>query len=455
MSKFKFFIAIILIAFIAESPIAFANSDEDSCHEIQDYSLEENFALKMDEEDGLKNIRHKFAHPKQAGKEVIYLNGNSLGLAPLDAEKDMINELQDWQNLGVEGHFKKNDPWYSYQKQFAKPLANIVGAYEDEVVVMNSLTVNLHLLLSTFYRPEGSKTKILIEEPLFSSDTYAVKSQIRIHNLDQNENLIIVKPKDGISLKTSDIEAALEANKNEVAVVLLSGVNFLTGQLIDIPSISKITHKYGAYLGIDLAHAIGNVPLALHKDEVDFAAWCSYKYLNSGPGALAGIYIHRKHAKNTNLPRLAGWWGNDPKNRFMLHLEKDFHPAPSADGWQISNPPIFAMVPMKSSLKIYEEVGMKAFREKSLKLTGYMEFLIKSKLGKNIKIITPSNPQERGCQLSLVVNGGTKEFHQYLSKNGIIADFRKPNVIRVAPVPLYNSFHEVWRFVDIASKYFA
>ena len=204
-----------------------------------------------------------------------------------------------------------------------------------------------------------------------------------------------------------------------------------------------------------MAHAIGNVPLRLHEDEVDFAARCSYKYLNSGPGALAGAYIHRKHAKNTNLPRLAGWWGNDPKNRLMLHLERDFHPIPTADGWQISNPPIFAMVPMKSSLKIYEEVGMKAFRAKSLKLTGYMEFLINQKLGKNIKIITPANPEERGCQLSLVVNGNTKKFHDYLAKNGIISDFRKPNVIRVAPIPFYNSFHEVWRFVDVASKYFA
>lgn len=419
------------------------------------YSLDENFALKMDSADPLKEVRHKFYHPKHDDKELIYLNGNSLGLEPVKVKTDMMTELNDWANLGVEGHFKKNDPWYTYHEQFAKPLAAIIGAKKEEVVAMNSLTVNLHLMLVSFYRPEGKRTKIIMEAPVFSSDTYAIKSQIRMHGLDPEKHLVIVEPADGSSLKPSDVEAALRANEGEVAVVVISAVNFLTGQFIDVESIAKITHKHKAYLGLDLAHAIGNVPLSLHKDDVDFAVWCSYKYLNAGPGALAGAFIHNKHAKNTKLTRLAGWWGNDSKTRFMLHLEKEFHPLPTADGWQISNPPIFSMVPLKASLEIYDQVGMKAYRAKSLKLTGYMEFLISNKLGKHVKIITPSDPKERGCQLSLVVDGDVKAFHKYLSKNGVIADFRQPNVIRVAPVPLYNSFHDVWQFVNIASRYFA
>lgn len=429
------------------------------------YQEDEAFALSMDENDPLKSVREKFHIPKKDGKLLIYFNGNSLGLQPVAVARDMQQELEDWADLGVEGHFKQNDPWYTFHEQFAPFLAKIVGAKVEEVVAMNTLTVNLHLMLATFYQPttkiknERVRAKIMMEAPVFSSDTYAIQSKIKLHDLDPNHHLIIVEPsqKDG-HLSVDALDRALTAHNGDVGVVVLSAVNFLTGQFLDISKIAEVVHKHGAILGLDLAHAIGNIPLKLHDWNVDFAVWCSYKYLNAGPGAVAGAFIHEKHAKNINLKRLAGWWGNDPEKRFRLHLERDFTPISTADGWQISNPPIFSLVPLKASLKIYDDVGMEAYRAKSLKLTGYLEYMLQPfvKEGK-LQIFTPMNPDERGCQLSISLQGPkeeAKKFHDYLKENNIIVDFRQPNVIRIAPVPFYNGFHEVWRFAKVARAYF-
>lgn len=418
------------------------------------YSHEEAFALLMDQNDPLKKYREQFYYPTQDGQPILYLNGNSLGLQPQGVQNDINRELRDWADFGVEGHFKKHDPWYTYHEQFSPLLAPIVGAFPHEVVAMNTLTVNLHLMLSTFYRPKGKRTKIIMEAPVFSSDTYAIQSQIRLHNLNPDQHLIIIEPSQ--HLTPQHIQEALNAHKGEVALVILSAVNFLTGQAIDISSIAKITHDHGAYFGIDAAHAVGNIPLKLHDDNVDFAVWCSYKYLNAGPGAIGGAFIHESHSKNTHLFRLAGWWGNDSKQRFSVMLERKFTPSPSADGWQISNPPIFSMIPLKASLNLYQQVGMEAYREKSLKLTGYLEFLLKPHVDRrNVKILTPSDPKNRGCQLSVIVYKNPLKFRKSLKDNRIVCDFREPNVIRIAPVPFYNSFHEVWQFVQVVNQYFS
>lgn len=428
---------------------------QDLTQDKAEYSVEEVYALEQDKTDPLKDIREKFCIPYHNGEQAIYLNGNSLGLQPCDVATDMKQELDDWASLGVEGHFKEKDPWYTFHEQFSPLIAKVIGAKPSEVVFMNTLTVNLHLMMATFYQPKGKRTKIVMEAPVFSSDTYAIKSQIQLHGLDPSTHLIIVEPVKGERhITVEDLEKTLKLHKGEIALVLLSNVNFLTGQAIDVPAISEVVHKHGAVFGLDLAHAIGNIPLQLHEWNVDFAAWCSYKYLNAGPGAIGGVFIHEKHAKNKKLKRLAGWWGNDPKQRFRIHLEKDFIPIDTADGWQISNPPIFSLVPLKASLKLYDAVGMEVYLKKSIKLTGYLEFLLDKVISKNIQIITPRDVQRRGCQLSLQVSGDAKNFHKFLSENGVLCDFRQPNVIRVAPVPFYNSYHEVWRFVQIAKQYF-
>lgn len=428
---------------------------QETAQQTVEYSGEEEYALKQDECDPLNGMRAKFHIPHRNGEQLIYLNGNSLGLQPCEVAADLKQELDDWAALGVEGHFKENDPWYTFHEKFSSLIAKIVGATPSEVVCMNTLTVNLHLMMVSFYQPKGKRSKIIMEAPVFSSDTYAVKSQLQLHGLDPKTHLIIVEPAKGEKhITPGDIDKALKAHKGGVALVLLSCVNFLTGQAIDVPSISEIVHKHGAKLGLDLAHAIGNIPLKLHESNVDFAAWCSYKYLNAGPGAIGGVFVHEKHTRNTTLKRLAGWWGNDPKQRFRIHLEKDFIPRTTADGWQISNPPIFSMVPLKASLKLYDSVGMQAYREKSVKLTGYLEFLLDKIASKNIEIITPRDPSHRGCQLSLLVHKNAKGFHEFLSKNGVICDFRQPDIIRVAPVPFYNSYHEIWRFAQITKQYF-
>jgi len=319
---------------------------------------------------------------------------------------------------------------------------------------MNSLTVNLHLMMATFYRPTKSRFKILMEDPAFPSDTYAIKTQIVHHGLEPNEALVLARPREvEFTVRTEEILDLIEKHTDELAVVLIGGVNFFTGQWFDIPTITAAAQKHGITVGVDLAHAIGNVPLSLHDWNVDFAVWCSYKYLNAGPGAVAGAFVHERHATNTKLPRLAGWFGNDPNTRFRMHLEPEFIPVASADGWQISNPPILSMAPLRASLAIFEEAGMEALRQKSIKMTGYLQFLLEDGgSGKLFNVITPREANERGCQLSIQAQEHPKELFGKLEAAGVKCDFREPNVIRAAPTPLYNTFHEVWRFANILQK---
>ena len=320
---------------------------------------------------------------------------------------------------------------------------------------MNSLTVNLHLMMATFYRPTKSRFKILMEDPAFPSDTYAIKTQIAHHGLDPNDALILARPRKGeVTIRTEDIVDLIEKHADQLAVVMLAGVNFFTGQLFDIEKITAATQKRDIVVGFDLAHAAGNVPLSLHDWNVDFAVWCSYKYLNAGPGAVAGVFVHERHATNTKLPRLAGWFGNDPNTRFRLHLESEFIPVASADGWQISNPPIFAMAPLRASLALFDDAGgMQSLRAKSIRLTSYLEFLLTDIGSKKFTLITPRNPEERGCQLSILAHQHPKELLKELEGAGVKCDFREPNVIRVAPTPLYNTFHEVWRFARLLAHH--
>jgi kynureninase len=416
------------------------------------FSAEEDFARQLDAEDRLRQFREKFHLPLgKDGKPVVYFAGNSLGLMPKSARQIVDEELDNWATLGVDAHHATGTPWYSYHEALREPVARLVGAKPLEVICMNSLTVNLHLMMATFYRPTKSRFKILMEEPAFPSDTYAIKTQIVHHGLDPKATLILAKPRKGeFTMATKDIIELIDKNADQLAVVMFGGVNFFTGQLFDIEKITAAARKHSIIAGFDLAHAIGNVPLALHDWNVDFAVWCSYKYLNAGPGAVAGAFVHERHATNTNLPRLAGWFGNDPNRRFRLHLEPEFTPVPSADGWQISNPPIFSMAPLRASLELFDEAGgMEALRAKSIKLTSYLEFLLTEIGSKRFSVITPHEPDARGCQLSIVAHEHPKELHNELIAAGVKCDFREPNVIRVAPTPLYNTFHEVWRFARI------
>src|ERR1700682_4165336 len=342
------------------------------------FSTDEDFAHQLDAEDPLRRFRERFHLPLGAdGTPVIYLAGNSLGLMPKAARQIVEQELDDWAKLAVDAHLDGAAPWYSYHETLREPTARLIGAQPNEVICMNSLTVNLHLMMATFYRPTKTRFKILMEDPAFPSDTYAVKTQIVHHGLDPKEALVLAQPREGeFTVRTEDIVDLIEKQADQIALVLIAGINFFTGQLFDIEKITAAAQKRGITVGVDLAHAIGNVPLALHDWNVDFAVWCSYKYLNAGPGAVAGAFVHERHATNTKLPRLAGWFGNDPNTRFRLHLEPEFIPVPSADGWQISNPPIFSMAPLRASLSIFDEAGMEQLRAKSIKLTGYLQFLL-------------------------------------------------------------------------------
>jgi kynureninase len=420
------------------------------------FSADEEFALQLDAHDPLRDFREKFHLPiGKAGKPVIYFAGNSLGLMPKSARQIVDEELDNWATLGVDAHHATGTPWYSYHEALREPTARLVGAKPLEVICMNSLTVNLHLMMATFYRPTKSRFKILMEEPAFPSDTYAIKTQIMHHGLDPQDGLILTRPRKGeFTIRTEDILDLIDKNADQLAVVIFGGANFFTGQLFDIKKITATAHNHGIVAGFDLAHAIGNVPLSLHDWNVDFAVWCSYKYLNAGPGAVAGAFVHERHATNTSLPRLAGWFGNDPNSRFRLHLEPDFIPVPSADGWQISNPPIFSMAPLRASLAIFDEAGgMEPLRAKSIRLTSYLEFLVNQNASKRFTIITPESRNERGCQLSILAHEHPKELHNELIAADVKCDFREPNVIRVAPTPLYNTFHEVWRFARILTKH--
>lgn len=420
-----------------------------------DYRNDIGFALSADASDPLYKFRKEFLFPQQKGKEVIYFTGNSLGLQPVSVKQALISELNDWEKYGVEGHFKAKNPWFSYHEMFKEPLSHLVGALPHEVTVMNGLTVNLHLLMVSFYRPQGKRTKILCEAKPFPSDYYAIESQLKFHGLNTKEHLIEVQPGEGEhTIKHEEILRAIEKNKNELALVFIGGVNYYTGQVFNIKEITQAAHKAGAYAGFDLAHAAGNIQLNLHEWNVDFAAWCSYKYLNSGPGSVSGIFVHEKFANNKELPRFAGWWGYPANKRFLM--EPGFTPAFGADGWQLSNAAVFAMAPHKVALEVFAKAGFDALCEKSHRLTGYLEYIIDTVCAENknahLQIITPRNISERGCQLSVLTGNNGKKIFDYLSNNGVIADWREPNVIRLAPVPLYNSFEDVFVFGQLLNN---
>jgi len=409
----------------------------------------EDFARRLDERDPLARYRERFAFPMRDGRPLLYVNGNSLGLMPIEARRLVDAELDDWATLAVDAHFAGKTPWFSYHEVFREPGARLVGAHPGEVVMMNGLTVNLHLMMATFFRPEGARRKILIEDGAFPSDTYAAQTQLALHGIDPGEGLIRVAPRTGEALlRTEDLVETIERHGDEIAVVLLPGVQYFTGQLLDISAITKTARRRGCVAGWDLAHAAGNVPLALHDWDVDFAVWCSYKYLNAGPGAIAGCFVHERHGSGA-LPRMGGWWGNDPATRFRMHEERTFVPREGADGWQLSNPPILAMAPLRASLAIFDEAGMDALRHKSVVLTGYLEWLLDRTTVKRFELITPRRTDERGCQLSLRILDRPAETPRAMEAVGVVGDFRPPDVFRVAPVPLYNSFHDVWRLAAL------
>ncbi|GAA2632963.1 kynureninase [Actinomadura fulvescens] len=403
-------------------------------------------ARRLDETDPLPAVRERFHVPPAPGglyEESAYLAGNSLGLQPRAVAARVREELQDWARLGVEGHTQARRPWVDYHELLREPAARLVGALPREVVAMNSLTVNLHLMMATFYRPAGERTRIVIEDSAFPSDSYAVASQAVHHGLDPEQTVVRLRPRPGEEhLRTEDVLDLLERDGHRVAVVLLGGVNYLTGQLMDMQAITKAGRAAGAVVGWDLAHAAGNVPLRLHDWDVDFAAWCTYKYLNSGPGAVAGCFVHERHVRDTSLPRLAGWWGTDPATRFRM--EPRISPPASADAWQLSNPPIMALAPVLASLEIFDRYGMDALRARSERLTGYLA----ARLTGVAEIITPADAAARGCQLSVRVADAAGTVRRLAASYGVIADAREPDVVRLAPVPLYNTFHDCHRVAE-------
>lgn len=411
------------------------------------------FAQELDTHDPLRHYRDLFHHPSLNGRQARYFCGNSLGLQPKSVRESIGQELDDWAEHAVEGHFKARNPWFSYQDAFAAPVSRLVGAQADEVTVMNALTVNLHLLMVSFYRPDAKRFKIICETKAFPSDQYAIESQVRCHDLDPAEAIVEVAPRSGEQLiRHEDIVEAIEHHSDSVALVLFGGVNYYTGQLFDMKAITEAGHAAGATVGFDLAHAFGNVPLQLHDWKVDFATWCTYKYLNSGPGGVSGIFVHERHCNSPELPRFAGWWGNDPDTRFLM--QPGFVPATGARGWQLSNVPVLSMAAHMAALRIHDQAGMENLRQKSVLLTGFLEFLIQDVADRTqVSIITPTDPEQRGCQLSLLVKRNSKQLHNALLEAGIITDYREPDVIRLAPVPLYNSFEDVWVFADVLRKH--
>jgi len=408
---------------------------------------------QMDADDPLRHFRDKFYIPSRPGGErAVYFTGNSLGLQPKTTRDYIAQELDDWKELGVEGHLNAKNPWLPYHELLTNQMAAIVGAEPIETVVMNSLTVNLHLLLVSFYRPTASRYKIVIEKGAFPSDRYAIESHLKFHGLTASAAALIeIEPREGeATLRTEDIVQTLDREGQTVALVLLGGVNYYTGQAFDMREITTAGHRVGATVGFDLAHAAGNIELQLHEWEVDFAAWCSYKYLNAGPGAVGGAFVHERHARSFDLPRFAGWWGHDKETRFLMG--PDYRPIPGAEGWQISNPPIFQLAALRASLEIFDSAGMRALRVKSENLTGYLEMLLNSIRNDRISVVTPRDPKQRGCQLSIRVADADKDLFNALTERGVIADWREPDVIRVAPAPLYNSFSDVFRFVEILKE---
>lgn len=416
------------------------------------------FANQLDEADPLNTFREKFYIPYIHKKNAIYFTGNSLGLQPKKVQEQVLDELEDWASYGVEGHFYARNPWVSYHEVFPRLLAPIVGAKEEELVVMNQLTVNLHLLMASFYRPTPQRFKIICEAKAFPSDLYAFDSQAQLHGFSPKDAVIEVTPSNGEStIGTQPILDAIAKHGKETALVLFSGVNYYSGEVFDMKAITQAAHATGAYCGFDLAHAAGNIHLALHDWEVDFACWCSYKYLNSGPGGVSGVFIHEKHATNKSFPRLAGWWGQNKETRFNMGREYD--PIATAEGWQLSNAPVFSMAAHKAALMVFEEAGFEPLLEKAAMLSSYLLFIIDqinaSQKEKIIEVITPREHSRRGCQVSMLMLKKGKEIFEKLKAESVIADWREPNVIRIAPVPLYNNFSDIFRFGEIISKLLA
>jgi len=411
------------------------------------------FAQNADAQDSLKQYRDEFFFPQHNGENVIYFTGNSLGLQPKSVIGKIKVELDDWAKYGVEGHFDGTNPWFHYHKFFNESAARVVGAKPEEVVVMNNLTVNLHLMMVSFYQPKGERYKIIMEGGAFPSDQYAMESQVKFHGYEYDDAVIEVKPRTGEHhLRTEDILSVIEENKDSVALVMFSGVQYYTGQAFDMEMITAKAHQVGALAGFDLAHAAGNLVLKLHDWDVDFAVWCSYKYMNSGPGGVSGAFVHERHAKNPDLPRFAGWWGHSEDERFLM--KRGFIPEYGAAGWQLSNAPVMTMAVHRASLDMFDQVSMNQLFSKGLNLNGYLQYVIEDAARSNDKlsfqIITP---EERGCQLSVLTGDNGKELFDYLTEHGVIADWREPNVIRMAPVPFYNSFEEIYKFGQILKSF--
>ena len=413
------------------------------------------YAKAQDEADPIKGYRDKFHFPSLGTPEMAYFSGHSLGLQPKTVQAAVELELEDWARYGVEGHFHSTHPWYSYHEMLTPPMATIVGAKESEVVCMNSLTTNIHLLFVSFYRPTKQRYKIISEARMFPSDRYLLETQVQFHGFDPDDAIIEIGPREGEwTIREDDILSAIKANADQLAMVFLGGVNYFSGQLFNMPNLTRAAHAVGAIAGFDLAHAAGNVPLNLHEWGVDFAAWCSYKYLNAGPGNVGAIFVHERHGADFELPRFGGWWGHDKTTRFQM--KNGFQPMQGAEGWQLSNVPILGMSAMKASIDIFDEVGMKALREKSEKLTGYLEYTVDSLASEFpdalISVITPREPEQRGSQISINIAGRERKLFDDMIAEGVIADFREPCIIRIAPMPLYNSFQDVFTFGSVMRK---
>jgi kynureninase len=422
---------------------------------VSEFEPGRGFAVALDRDDPLGRFRDEFRVPAAAnGEEEIYFAGNSLGLMPKRTPRYVVEEMEKWKRLAVKAHFSGENPWMPYHELLAEPMARLVGAQAGEVVTMNSLTANLHLMMASFYRPNRARNRILLEEHAFPSDDYALESQAAFHGFDPEETLVRLRTRAGKStIETAEIAEVLERDGESVAVVLLPGVQYYSGQAFDLEAITRLAHAKGCVIGFDLAHAAGNLGLRLHDWDVDFAVWCTYKYLNSGPGSVGACFVHERHAMRRDLPRLAGWWGHEKESRFRM--EPGFRPIPGAEGWQLSNPPILSLAAIRASLDVFGEAGgMPPLREKSLRLTGYLERLLERDLAESVEILTPREPDRRGCQLSLRVRSrrpGRRVFES-LEGAGVTCDWREPDVIRVAPVPLYNRYEEVWRFVEILKR---
>jgi len=414
-----------------------------------DYAMD---AAAKDAGDELSVFRSRFHFPRtENGGDAVYLVGHSLGLQPVAAPDYVERELEDWRSLGVEGHFEGENPWMSYHEALTDPLARLAGALPEEVVAMNTLTVNLHLMMVSFYRPTPERNRILVEGSAFPSDQYAVASQVAWHGYDPAECVVELRPRKGEeTIRTGDIEDLLEREGERIALVLLGGVNYLTGQAFDMEKITRAGHRKGCVVGFDLAHAMGNLEMRLHDWDVDFAVWCSYKYLNGGPGCVGGCFVHERHARIDDLPRFAGWWGHDKSTRFKM--PSAFEAIPGAEGWQLSNPPILPLAALRASLELFDEAGIHRLRAKSIGLTGYLDHLLRTRFPDDLTIISPADPGDRGCQLSFRTGPEGRRVHRHLAENGIWCDWREPDVIRIAPVPLYNSYSDVHRFVEVMAE---